>query len=83
MVLHPGHDELHGITVLIEGTSGRLYVGRWHERQERGVVMKDTAILEPGGDRDAWVAKLQKFGVPPENRLMVIPAEEFVSVEKF
>jgi hypothetical protein len=83
MVLHPGHDELHGITVLVEGASGRTYVGRWHERQERGVVMRDTAILEPGNDRDAWLAQLRKFGVPPEHRMLVIPADEFLSVARF
>lgn len=83
MVLHPGHDDLHGITVLVEGASGRAYVGRWHERQEAGVLMRDATILEPGGDREAWLAKLRKFGVPPEHRMLIVPNGEFVSVGKF
>ena len=83
MVLHPGHDELHGITVVVGGASGRTYVGRWHERQPRGVVMRDVAILEPGGDLDEWVARLRKFGVPPEHRVHVVDEAEFRSVRRF
>jgi hypothetical protein len=82
MVLHPGHDELHGITVVVEGRSGRTYVGRWHERQPRGVVLRDAAILEAGGDAAAWLAKLAKFGVPPEHRMHVVEDAEFLSVRR-
>ena len=60
MVFHPGHDELHGITVIISGASGRTYVGRWHERGNRGVTMRDVAIHDPATTPvplDAWLAK--------------------------
>ncbi len=80
---HHDRDELHGITVVVNGTSGRTYVGRWHERQPRGVVMRDVAILEPGQDGEAWLAKLAKFGVPPEHRMLVVPDEEMGAVRRF
>ena len=80
---HHDRDELHGITVVVSGRSGRTYVGRWHERQPRGVVMRDTAVLEPGQDADAWLAKLVKFGVPPEHRVLVVPDEEVGEVQRF
>ncbi len=80
---HHDRDELHGVTVVVSGASGRTYVGRWHERQERGVVLRDVAMLEPGNDVDAWLAKLAKFGVPPEQRLLVVPNEEVGEVRKF
>jgi hypothetical protein len=83
MVLHPGHDELHGITVVVSGTSGRTYVGRWHEQQPRGVVMRDVAILETGEDEAAWLARLAKFGVPPEHRVHVVAGDEILSVRRF
>lgn len=83
ITLHHNRDDLHGITVVVEGASGRTYVGRWHERQERGVVMRDTAILEPGADREAWLTKLAQFGVPPEHRMLVVPNEECLAVRKF
>jgi hypothetical protein len=80
---HHDRDELHGITVVVNGTSGRTYVGRWHERQPRGVVMRDVAILEPGQDAEAWLSKLAKFGVPPEHRMLVVPEEEMGEVRRF
>lgn len=83
ITLHHDRDELHGITVVVAGASGRTYVGRWHERQPRGVVMRDCTVLEAGADRDAWLAKLRKFGVPPDHRTHVIPDDEFAGVERF
>jgi hypothetical protein len=83
ITLHHNRDDLHGITVVVDGASGRTYVGRWHERQERGVVMRDTTILEADADKDAALAKLAKFGIPPDHRTLVVPNEEFVGVRKF
>ncbi|HRP06936.1 MAG TPA: hypothetical protein PLL69_00480 [Gemmatimonadales bacterium] len=79
---HENRDDLHGVTVVISGASGRTYVGRWHERQPRGVVLRDVAVLESGNDVNTWLAKLEKFGVPPEQRLLVVPSEEVGEVRK-
>ena len=81
---HANRDDLHGITVVVTGTSGRTYVGRWHERQPRGVVMRDATILEPNtSDVAAWLGKLAKFGVPPEHRTLVVPDDEVGEVRRF
>jgi hypothetical protein len=80
---HHDRDELHGITVVLTGASGRTYVGRWHERQPRGVVMRDVAVLEAGNDVASWLAKLEKFGVPPEQRILVVPEDEVGEVRRF
>ena len=82
IVKHENRDDLHGVTVVLSGASGRTYVGRWHERQPRGVVLRDVAVLEPGQDVDAWLARLVKFGVPPEQRLLVVPGEEVGEVRR-
>ena len=47
MVFHPGHEELHGITVVVEEASGRVYVGRYHERTDRGVLLLDASLHDP------------------------------------
>jgi hypothetical protein len=78
-VFHPGHDELHGVTVVVTGTSGRTYVGRWHERGARGITMKDVAIHDP--DRvttsiDEWIGKQRRFGVAATEKMLVVPNEE-------
>ncbi len=85
-VFHPGHDELHGVTVVISGTSGRTYVGRWHEQGPRGVTMRDTAIHDPATNPlalDAWLAKQRKFGVAATEKHLIVAGEEAGKVELF
>jgi hypothetical protein len=86
IVLHPGHDELHGITVVVTGASGRTYLGRWHEQGDRGVVMRDVAIHDPATAElplEGWLAKQAKFGVASTERMYVVPVDEFVEVRRF
>lgn len=77
-VFHPGHQELHGITVVVTGSSGRLYVGRYHEANERGVVLHDVAVREPTDPAapQEWIGRLRKFGVRVDQRHLVVPATE-------
>jgi hypothetical protein len=83
-VFHPGHDELHGITVVITGASGRTYVGRWHERGTRGITMKDVAIHDPHHVKVTvadWLAKQRTFGVAIAEKMLIIPNEEAGAVQ--
>jgi hypothetical protein len=85
-VFHPGHDELHGITVVLSGTSGRAYLGRWHERGNRGVTMKNVAIFDPAQESvtlDAWLEKQRKFGVAATEKMLIVPADEAGDVRVF
>lgn len=78
-VFHPGHEELHGVTVVVEGTSGRTWVGRYHERNDRGVVMHDVAIHDPAVSqvpRSDWIAKLKKFGITVNEKFVILPPKE-------
>jgi hypothetical protein len=78
-VFHPGHEELHGVTVVVAGASGRTYVGRYHERIPRGIVMHDVGIHDPEAaaeGRDAWIARQLKFGVRVDHRHLVVPTDE-------
>ena len=83
-VFHPGHEALHGITVVVSGASGRLYVGRYHETTDRGVVLHDVALREPDDTlgADDWIARQIKFGVKIAERHVVVPISESVSVVK-
>jgi hypothetical protein len=82
-VFHPGHDELHGITVVLEGASGRTYVGRWHEQVEKGVVLHDVATHDPaaGQSREDFLARTLKFGVKPEQKTVIV-SEQLLSVKR-
>lgn len=83
-VFHPGHEALHGITVVVSGASGKLYVGRYHETTDRGVVLHDVAIREPDEALavDEWIGRQLKFGVRVAQRFVVVPAAESESVVK-
>lgn len=85
-VFHPGHDELHGVTVIVTGTSGRTYVGRWHEQNARGIQMHDVAIHDPAmnpAGLEQWLARQRKFGVAATEKHLVIPSDEAGSVAAF
>jgi hypothetical protein len=87
LVFHPGHEELHGVTVVVEGTSGRTWVGRYHERTPAGVVLHDAASHGPavpgdGADRDGWIARQLRFGVRAEQKLVVVPAAEVARITR-
>ena len=84
-VFHPGHEELHGITVLVTGASGKTYVGRYHERGDRGIILHDVAIHEPSSEqsRDQWIARQLKFGVAASHRHLIVPSDEAVTIQRF
>jgi uncharacterized alpha-E superfamily protein len=78
-VFHPGHEALHGVTVVVEGPSGRTWVGRYHERTERGVLLLDVATHDPVTatlPRAAWLERLLRFGVKAETKTVVVPTDE-------
>lgn len=77
-VFHPGHDELHGVTVVVTGASGRTYVGRYHESGPRGLVLRDVAVREADDatSRADWVARLKRYGVRVDHRSLVLAVGE-------
>lgn len=79
MVFHPGHHELHGVTVVLETTGPITYVGRFDTEDERGVHLLNVAIHAAGtADRplDEFLARTLKFGVRAERKHLVVPSGE-------
>ncbi len=84
-VFHPGHEELHGVTVVVDGPAGRSWVGRYHERTDRGILLHDVAIHDPATaavSREAWLDRLRKFGIKVDARHLVIPGEDAVAIQR-
>ena len=78
-VFHPGHEELHGVTVVVESPSGVTWVGRYHERSERGVLLHDVAQYDPASadqSRTAWVQRLIKFGIRIDQKHLMVPSAD-------
>lgn len=78
-VFHPGHEELHGVTVVVEGGAGRTWVGRYHEQNDRGIVMHDVATYDPTTAAEpcaVWVARQIRFGVRVDTKHLIVPLSE-------
>jgi uncharacterized alpha-E superfamily protein len=78
-VFHPGHEELHGVTVVVESPAGVTWVGRYHERTERGVMLRDVATHDSavaGLSREAWLSRIIKFGVQVDAKHLVVPTDQ-------
>ena len=85
-VFHPGHEELHGVTVLVGGASGKTYLGRYHERRPKGVVLRDVGVHDPETSDlslEAWLERQRKFGIQIEQRTMIFPEGEAGETTRF
>ena len=77
-VFHPGHHDLHGITVVLE-TATALWVGRFDSVTPKGVLLHDAGCYEDGvtaGTREEHLQKTRKFGGRATTRNQLIPEGE-------
>jgi hypothetical protein len=83
-VFHPGHAELHGITVVIETRGPRTYVGRYDSEDERGVHLLDAGVYNesPELSKEDYIRKSAKFGIRSEHKHLVIPANAVVRITR-
>lgn len=82
-VFHPGHEELHGVTVIVSSPAGMTWVGRYHERTPRGIMMLDVAVHDAANatlPRDVWIARLMQFGIRVDAKHLIIPTEDAASI---
>lgn len=75
-VFHPGHSELHGITVVLETTGDAVYVGRYHEETPKGILLHDVAEHRDQSTRGEFLQRTMKFGVRADHRHLVVPVNE-------
>jgi hypothetical protein len=83
-IFHPGHAELHGITVVVE-THGRMtYVGRYDREDEVGVHMLDVGVHEGSADmpKEEYLRRSAKFGVRSEHKHLVVPSQQVARITR-
>ena len=86
MTFHPDHEALHGVTVVVTGASGKTYVGRYHERTERGVLLHDAGVHDPATAAQPlpeWLRRQDRFGVRVEHKSLRLPPDEVAEVVPF
>jgi hypothetical protein len=84
-VFHPGHSELHGITVVLETSGSLTYVGRYDSEDERGVHMLDVGVHDAaagGGSKEEYVRRSAKFGIRSDHKHLVVPATQVVRITR-
>jgi hypothetical protein len=81
---HPGHHELHGVTVVLEARDARTYVGRFDNQDERGVHLLDVGVHHAGGkqSKEEYLERTLKFGVRAEHKHLLVPAGEVASIRR-
>lgn len=82
---HHDRSPLHGITVVVETAGGELWVGRCDDEDEERVILLDADVHRDGeGDvsRDDWLAKVDRFGVWPNHRRVVLPRRAVASLTR-
>ena len=76
-VFHPGHQALHGITVVVETTEGDTHVGRYDIEEQGKIHLLDAGTHRRDGSqlsKDEYIRKCAKFGVASQHKHLLIPA---------
>jgi len=82
---HSDKGELHGMTVVVETTGPRVYVGRCDEETPEGIILRDGDHHDEGEGGKTNTDYLQfaaKFGVFKKYDRTVVPRAEIASVKR-
>ena len=85
-VFHPGHAELHGVTVVVETHGSLTYVGRYDSEDERGVHLLDVGIHDAAGGSDMprqeYLERSVRYGVRSQHRHITVAPDQVVSITR-
>jgi hypothetical protein len=84
-VFHPGHAELHGITVVLETHGARTYVGRYDSEDASGVHLLDVGVHDPSlatVSKEDYIMKSARFGVRSEHKHLVVPGNDVARITR-
>jgi hypothetical protein len=84
-VFHPGHAELHGITVVLETHGPLTYVGRYDSEDTAGVHLLDVGVHDGSigpVSKEEYVRRSAKFGVRSEHKHLVVPSEQVLHITR-
>ncbi len=83
-VFHPGHPELHGVTVIVETTGTHTYVGRFDREDDAGVHLLDVGIHDSsvGGRREEYLERTARFGVRADRKHLIVPRADIAGIRR-
>jgi hypothetical protein len=80
---HSDKGELHGITVVVETTGRRVYVGRCDEETEAGIILLDADHHDDGADGKStgdYLRFAARYGIFKKHDRVVVPRAEMRKV---
>lgn len=83
-VFHPGHHELHGVTVVLDA-GPTLWVGRFDSVTPKGILLHDAGSFQDGvseGTREEFLRRTLKFGVRVERKNVLVGEGEVRGVRR-
>lgn len=84
-VFHPGHAELHGITVILETVGSHTYVGRYDSEDAAGVHLIDVGVHDASTgqiSREEYLRKSARFGIRTDHKHVVVPADQVAKISR-
>ena len=84
-VLHPGHHELHGVTVVVETVGPVTYVARFDTLDDQAIYLLNVAIHDSGAAGPAleeFLARTRKFGVKAEQKHLRLPSAQVRTIRR-
>jgi hypothetical protein len=83
-VFHPGHHELHGITVVVETAGPHTYVGRFDHEDDAGVHLLDVGLHHASGSasREEYLERTMRFGVRADRKHLIVPRSEITGIRR-
>ena len=84
-IFHPGHAELHGVTVVVETLGLRTYVGRYDSEDEKGVHLLDVGVHDQSVaelTKEEYLRKTARFGIRSELKHLLVPANQIARISR-
>ncbi len=81
---HQDKGELHGITVVVDTTGSKVYIGRCDTMTDQGIILLDVDEHEDGKDgksKTDFIQKAAKFGAWKKHEHFAIPKDEIAFVK--
>lgn len=84
-VFHPGHAELHGITVVLETLGAITYVGRYDSEDTAGVHLINVGVHDEStaeGTKEEFIRRSARFGIRTEHTHVLVPAKAVARITR-
>ena len=79
-VFHPGHHELHGITVVVTTTGDATYVGRFDREDDTLAYLKDVGVHRGAEPWDVYLDRTRLYGLKIDHRQLTVPRAEITAI---